>query len=217
MTAKLARLRAIVALREAERERLDSAQRMQQWVLEAEELLAGTALLPEQRTRERVGAQFDAWCADLLTQNQEAAGPVAEQRAVAHFGAVTARLRPQLFECYAVAGLPRTNNDMEGFIRRVKSRYRRISGRKNWNRYLLRYGRRIVYYEPCGQPEEGTAPSGPVLGPVDRAAWRAARAEQQARQTEQLTQYRFRHNQAECLTALEARWAAASVGTRALP
>ncbi len=217
MTAKLARLQAIVALREQERARLDSAHRMQQWVLEAEGLLAGAALLPETRTRATIGAQFDRWCADLLAQNHQPEGAGPEQRAVAHFGAVTARLRPQLFECYAVAGLPRTNNEMEGFIRRVKSRYRRISGRKNWNRYLLRYGRRIVYYEPCGQAEEGTTPSDPELGPVDRAAWRAARAEQQARQTEQLTQYRFRHNQAACLTALEARWTAASVGTGVLP
>ncbi len=217
MRAKLARLQAIVALREQEQERLASAHRMQQWVLEAEGLLAGVALLPEQRTRDTVGAQFDAWCVDLLTRNHEAAGPITEQRAVAHFGAVTARLRPHLLECYAVAGVPRTNNEMEGFIRQVKSRYRRISGRKNWNRYLLRYGRRIVYYEPSSPAGGGGADTGPVLGPVDRAAWRGARAEQQARQQEQLTQYRFRHKQAECLAALEARWAAGSVSTGVLP
>jgi hypothetical protein len=204
-------------LREQERERLASAHRMQRWVLEAEEVLSGLALLPEQRTRERVGAQFDAWCADLLTHNREATGPVAEQQAVAHFGAVTARLRPHLLECYAVAGLPRTNNEMEGFIRQVKSRYRRISGRKNWNRYLLRYGRRIVYYEPNSPAGGGGAYTGPRLGLIDRAAWCAARAEQQARQTEQLTQYRFRHKQAEYLAALEARWAATNAGTRILP
>lgn len=203
-------------MREQERERLASAHRMQQWVLEAEGLLAGVALVPEQRTRERIGAAFDAWCAALLIHNQEAAGPLTEQQAVAHFGAVTARLRPHLLECYAVAGIPRTNNEMEGFIRQVKSRYRRISGRKNWNRYLLRYGRRIVYYEPSSPADGGGAATGPRLGPVDRAAWRAARMEQQARQTEQLTQYRFRHKQAEYLAALEARWAATTAGTGVL-
>jgi hypothetical protein len=36
---------------------------------------------------------------------------------------------------------------MEGFIRSVKTRYRRISGRKNWNRYLIRYGARVAFYE----------------------------------------------------------------------
>jgi hypothetical protein len=206
-----------VALREQERERLDSAHRMQQWVLEAEALLAGTALLPAARTRERIGAQFDVWCAALRAQSEAAGTASSEQRALAHFGAVTARLRPHLLECYAGPGLPRTNNEMEGFIRQVKSRYRRISGRKNWNRYLLRYGRRIVYYEPSSPPGHEGMDNGPVRGPIDRAAWREARADQQARQQEQLTQYRFRHKQAECLAALEARWAAASVSTRVLP
>jgi len=41
---------------------------------------------------------------------------------------------PRLFHCDDVAGMPRTNSDLEGFIRSVKTRYRRISGRKNWNR-----------------------------------------------------------------------------------
>jgi hypothetical protein len=216
VTTKLARLQAIVALRDQERTRLASAQRMQQWVLEAEALLAGTALRPEERTPERIGAQFDRWCADLLVQGQAPEVAAVEQRAVAHFGAVTARLRPHLLECYVVAGLPRTNNEMEGFIRQVKSRYRRISGRKNWNRYLLRYGRRIVYYEPSGRAGQEATSNSPPLGPVDRAAWRAARAAQHVRQMEQLTQYRFRHKQAECLAALEARWAT-SAGTRVLP
>jgi hypothetical protein len=34
---------------------------------------------------------------------------------------------------------------MEGCIRVIKTRYRRISGRKNWDGYLLRYGRRVTY------------------------------------------------------------------------
>src|SRR6266852_5654920 len=36
---------------------------------------------------------------------------------------------------------------MERSIRRLKTRYRRISGRKNWNAYVLRYGRSAAYYE----------------------------------------------------------------------
>ena len=143
--------------------------------------------------------------------------PATEQRAIAHFVAVTQRLRPHLLECYAVAGLPRTNNDMEGFIRRVKSRYRRISGRKNWNRYLLRYGRRIVYDEPGPGLNGGAAGSAPPLGAVDRATWRAARTEQKGRQREQLQQYRFRHQRVACLAAIEVRWAAVSSSTDPLP
>src|SRR6266487_5609078 len=60
---------------------------------------------------------------------------------------VLSNLRPYLVQCYDREEFPRTNNDMEGSIRRLKTRYRRISGRKNWNAYLLRYGRSVAYYE----------------------------------------------------------------------
>ena len=56
-------------------------------------------------------------------------------------------LRPHLVQCYDREDFPRTNNDMERSIRRLKTRYRRISGRKNWNAYVLRYGRSAAYYE----------------------------------------------------------------------
>jgi len=35
--------------------------------------------------------------------------------------------------------------DMERTIRAIKMHYRRISGRKNWNTYLLRWGRCAAY------------------------------------------------------------------------
>jgi hypothetical protein len=69
-----------------------------------------------------------------------------ERRCLAHFLHVTANMAPRLFACYDMPALPRTNNDLEGLIRSVKTRYRRISGRKNWNRYLIRYGARVAFY-----------------------------------------------------------------------
>ncbi len=59
-----------------------------------------------------------------------------EQRCLEHFLAVTQSQRPRLLYCYDVEGLPRTNNTMEGYIHSLKTRYRRVSGRKNWNSYL---------------------------------------------------------------------------------
>jgi hypothetical protein len=53
-------------------------------------------------------------------------------------------LRPGLVQCYDIDGFPRTNNEMERTIRAIKMHYRRISGRKNWNNYLLRYGRCVA-------------------------------------------------------------------------
>jgi len=42
---------------------------------------------------------------------------------------------------------PRTRNEVEGSIRRLKTRSRRISGCKNWNASLLRDGRSVAYDE----------------------------------------------------------------------
>jgi len=62
----------------------------------------------------------------------------------AHLLKVLTHLRPGLVHCYDVKGFPRTNNEMERTIRAIKMHYRRISGRKNWNNYLLRYGRCVA-------------------------------------------------------------------------
>jgi hypothetical protein len=213
----LQRLKEIVALRERERARLESVRRMQQTVLEAEALLAGAALPPEQQSNPVLGERFDRWCAELAGRSLAEGVAPKERDCLAHFIAVTARLRPHLLECYRVQAIPRTNNDMAGFIRRVKIRYRWISGRKNWNRYLLRYGRRIVFYEPVGAANAAPAGTDPRMNGVERSRWRAARAEQRQRETEQLQQYRFRRQRAAFLAKLEARWAVANSGTGLLP
>jgi hypothetical protein len=126
-----------------------SVRRLHMRVLEAERILSGDALraagLPVTNTT--VGQRFDAWCAVLREHVQDPALTTTERQCLEHFTHVTQNMRPQLIQCYDLEHLPRTNNDMEGFIRSIKTRYRRISGRKNWNRYLLRYGRRVVFYE----------------------------------------------------------------------
>jgi hypothetical protein len=76
---------------------------------------------------------------------------------LAHFVGVLTRMQPHLFVWTAVAGLPRTNNDLERFIRAMKTRYRRMSGRKHWQAYLLRYGQRIAFYEAHGLREDKAA------------------------------------------------------------
>src|SRR5262249_36060364 len=53
---------------------------------------------------------------------------------------VLRRLGPGLYHCYDVPGLPRTDNGLEQFSRRVKSERRRITGRKRADAFAVRVG-----------------------------------------------------------------------------
>jgi hypothetical protein len=204
-------LKELIGRREQWREELESVRRMHGWVVEAEAILSGSWAEGEEKvTNAGVALRFDAWVVKLKEEARTQKLGESEQRCLCHFLHVTDNLRPQLIECYDVEGLPRTNNDMEGFIRAIKTRYRRVSGRKNWNRYLLRYGRRVAYYEAQVRSAEGEAGVNGAVGKVTPKQWRGGRAEQRGRQEEQLKQYRFRHKRATFLQRLEARWAEAA-------
>jgi hypothetical protein len=211
-------LKELVARRDQWRAELEEVRRMHGWVLEAEAILAGRwAAAEEAVTNAGVAARFDAWVAKLQAAASGEPLTETEQACLQHFLQVTASLRPQLIQCYDLPGLPRTNNDMEGFIRAIKTRYRRVSGRKNWNRYLLRYGRRVAYYEAQVRSGDGVAGVNAAVGRVTPQQWRRGRAEQRTREQDQLKQYRFRHKRAKFLQALEARWAEAAQRTSLLP
>jgi hypothetical protein len=188
-------------------------------VLEAERILSGDALRADKQfvTNASVGQRFDSWCAALRDQMPDEHESSSERRCLEHFLHVTGNMRPQLIQCYDLSGLPRTNNDMEGFIRSIKTRYRRISGRKHWNRYLLRYGRRVAYYEAQVRIGVSASELDAQVRALPHRRWRAARAEQHARQVEQLKQYRVRHRRTQFLARLEARWAEATPRTPLLP
>ena len=125
----------------------------------------------------------------------------------AEFLQVLANLRSHLVQCYDRQDFPRTNNDMERSIRGLKTQYRRVSGRKNWNAYLLRYGRCVAYatwWEQDGAHRKLLEQSAARL---DRARWRQLRQETTRAQSEQLTRFRFRHKRQALLASLEERWA----------
>ena len=63
-----------------------------------------------------------------IARHRRAAGRLAEE--FAHFLKVTRSYWPGLFHCYDVAGLPRTNNDLEQFFGSYRYHERRCSGRK---------------------------------------------------------------------------------------
>jgi hypothetical protein len=184
---------------------------MREWLIEAEHILDGSwAQSEEEVTNAQVGQRFDAWYQGLQALAQSGTLHEDEQQCLEHFLQVLAHLRPYLIHCYDVAQFPRTNNEMEGYIRAIKTRYRRVSGRKNWDGYLLRYGRRVAYYEWWAQEAQRQHQLDRTLRQVLRDGWQQTRKEISQGLSEQLKRYRFRHRQPAFLSALETRWVQAS-------
>ena len=95
------------------------------------------------------------------------------QAAVAHFLKVTRSYWSGLFHCYDVAGLPRTNNDLEHLFGRYRHLARRITGRKVVARsFVLRGAVRLV----AAVSTQTRAFSGHELVPHDPDQWRTLRA-----------------------------------------
>jgi len=214
---KLTRLKTIVAERAAWADQLAHVKRLHGWLLEVEHLLdASPAQKGEVVSNAMVGSRLDAWRAQMATRLSDGTLSDREREYLTEFLQVLSNLRPYLVQCYDREAFPRTNNEMEGSIRRLKTRYRRISGRKNWNAYLLRYGRSVAYYEWWEHDAARRQQLIERASKLDRARWRALRHEATLAQHEQLTRFRFRHRRQVYLASLEARWAAAAT-TRPLP
>ncbi len=208
---KLKRLQEIVALCHRWDSSFEQVKRMREWVLSAEHILDGSwARCKEEVTNQQVGQRFDAWYHELQALAQTGTLSQDEQECLAHFLQVLDHLRPQLILCYDREEFPRTNNDMEGYISAIKTRYRRISGRKNWNAYLLRYGSRVAYYDWWTQEPERTSKLDSRLRQVKPDRWQQVRKETFYGPSEQLKRFRFRHHPAKFLASLETRWAQAT-------
>ncbi len=204
---RLKRLLTIVRLQEEKHEVLEHIRAMRDWVIEVEHIFDGSwASQAEEISNAEVGRRLDAWLSHLSTFVEADERTEDEQLRLGHLLKVLTHLRPGLVQCYDVEGFPRTNNEMERTIRAVKMHYRRMSGRKNWNSYLLRYGRCVAYQEWWKQQPDGDACLQTRLKQVAPASWRQVRQETRDRHQEQLNRYRFRHRPLSYLETLEARW-----------
>jgi hypothetical protein len=196
----LSRLRTLVRLRAPFAADLACLRRGQAWLLEADRLLSQQG---DQRSQEQA---FARWREHVARSARRLPSPYAH--CVAHFVGVLTRMQPHLFVWTATAGLPRTNNDLERFIRAMKTRYRRMSGRKNWQAYLLRYGQRIAFYEAhCLTGDVAIFEH--HLRQVAYAQWPHARLQHRPLAHRLRTQFRFMHRRADILRSLEERWAQA--------
>jgi hypothetical protein len=175
------------------------------WLLEAEALLSTAA------EQEAAALQaFIAWRDGVARSARRLPPPYAD--CLAHFVGVLTRMQPHLFAWMRQAGLPRTNNDLERFIRAMKTRYRRMSGRKNWQAYLLRYGQRIAFFETSCRGEDPAACEC-HLRRVAYALWPHACRQHRPLAHRLRTQFRFAHRRPDVLRSLENRWGQALDGT----
>ncbi len=212
---KLTRLQAIVAERRAWADQLAQVNRLHGWLLEVEHVLDGS-LMPEGEvvSNVTVGNHLDCWRERMSRQLRD--GPLSqlERECLSEFLQVLSSLRSHLVQCYDRQDFPRTNNDMERSIRGLKTQYRRVSGRKNWNAYLLRYGRSVAYAAWWEQDPAHRQHLEKQAGRLDRTRWRELRRETSRAQSEQLTRFRFRHKRQSLLASLEERW---TVATQSAP
>ncbi len=207
---KLARLKTIVAERAAWADQLARVKVLHGWRLSVEHILdKSLAALGEGVSNAAVGSRLDSWREQMAKHLSDGSLSDQEQQCLTEFLQVLSNRRPYLVQCYDREDFPRTNNEMERSIRGLKTRYRRISGRKNWNAYLLRYGRSVVYYEWWEQDAARHQQLIERVSKLDRVRWRTLRRESTNVQHEQLTRFRFRHKRQALLVSLEARWAAA--------
>ncbi len=206
-----------MSLHEEKKELLAQIASMRTWVLEAEHIFDGSwAKQAEEISNAEVERRFDAYL-ERLSRFVEAEERTEEEKlCLGHLLKVLTHLRPGLVQCYDVKGFPRTNNEMERTIRAIKMHYRRISGRKNWNTYLLRYGRCVAYQEWWLHQPGREAQLQVRLQQVAASAWRRVRQETRQCHLEQLNRFRFRHRPLEYLASLEMRWEQ-TTSTRVLP
>ena len=203
-------MQEIVGERTTWAEQLEQVKRLRQVVLDTEKILDHTGQKLAEVSNATVATSLDTWRQQLAERLTSGTLGSLEQECLTEFARVLSNLRPYLVHCYDQPVFPRTNNDMERSIRRLKTLYRRISGRKNWNNYLLRYGRCVAFYEWWQQDEALRQQFAQRVRHLDRTHWHQMRHEAKSVQHEQLSRFRFRRRRDKYLASLEEIWASAT-------
>lgn len=153
----------------------------------------------EQHPGAEVQAAYQTWLAHMAAQ-KSSLGRLAPT--IDHFLHITNNFGAGLFQCYDVADLPRTNNDLEHCFGIVRVHERRATGRRGAvPGVVVRGSVRVVAalitkVHPVALSD---------LQVVDYAAWRRLRQQLQARHEARRLQFRFRKNPEGYLAALEQR------------
>lgn len=107
-----------------------------------------------------------------------------------------------LFSCFLQPLLPRTNNDLERFLRRLKGQHRRITGRRSWNQYVLRHGAQVAFHEPTEAPDLLLR----RIRTVPFTEYHRKRSHWWASHEPARQRYRYRRDPQSYLKNLEDRW-----------
>jgi len=120
--------------------------------------------------------------------------------AVGHFRKVARSYRPGLFHCYAVPGLPRTNNDLEQLFGAQRYHERRASGRKAASpATVLRGEVRLI----AATATRLRLIAARELGRASQEAWTDLRRRLEQRRYARTLRTRFRRDPDAYLAALE--------------
>lgn len=179
----------------------DQLVRQRQWLIDLDRLLDP---VEPPASAAAVARQVQAYL-DQLQTSQAASGDAWDQQVAGHIVQTFRNRWWGLFACYDVAGLPRTNNELETFLRRLKTGQRRITGRKNVHDFIVRYGRFAAFLDETESQQTLLA----RLLEVPLSAFEQARTHLDLIQERAEKRHRFRHDQPIFLAALETRWAAA--------
>jgi hypothetical protein len=206
--SRLARLRTLIG-RATQRcgERAAALQQAHTWLCEIARRLEPT---PDPTTGERpTGAQVrqrvETYLDECAAAVEHGAVPNWLHQPVAHLGTVVRRLGDGLYQCYDVPGLPRTDNDLENFYRRLKAGERRTTGRRRSDTFVVRVGGFAVYAVAASEFSE--AALNDQLTGVSATDWCRERKILRANQQRQTKMRRFRLRRDAYLADLEARWA----------
>lgn len=181
---------------------VEPLQRQRQWIIDLERLLDPTQ--QPTSTSFTVAQALDRYLRHL--QNTWLDTPDSADRAVAiHIDQIFRSFWWGLFTCYDVDGLPRTNNDLERFMRFLKSGQRRISGRQNVHDPILRYGAFLAFLDP----QENEALLLERLLAVSHEAFLQERQTLDATLLREQKRHRFVYHRHDYLADLEQRWALA--------
>lgn len=201
----LRRLIKIAACREPFAVQVTQLRQQRQWLIDLEHLLDPTRPADQPApTSQTVAQAVDRYLVDLQAQvatksNEE------DQQVAAHINDTFRHRWWGLFKCYDVEGLPRTNNELERYMRRIKTGQRRISGHKNVHDFLIRYGRYAAFVDYQESVDDLLA----RLRQVNHDDFFRERRSLETALLRERKRHRFRHHQADYLQELEQRWAEA--------